>query len=92
MDRRKFLRLVPAAIVATIIVPELITNKEEVKYIAGVDPAIGMDSFIVMKSRRKGYTWLQQAEWQFNKDWHKQMEIEWMKYNRTMINIQSYIK
>jgi hypothetical protein len=61
-------------------------------YFIGCDPATGQSSIVVMKARRKGYTWIQQAEWQFHKDWKKQMEIEWMKYNCSMINIQSYIK
>ena len=82
MDRRKFLQIIPAGIAAAVIAPKLLIPKEPVK-ITPMQVYKPKDySFVVAKSRRIGFSWVQHAEWQFAKDWERQQAMLALQYGR----------
>jgi hypothetical protein len=95
MDRRHFLKLTPAVVLAGIVAPKLLIPKEGNKYFIGYDPATNNSiSVIACKSRRKGMTWIQQAEWQFHKDWQRDQERQFTMYisRQGMIDFDKVLK
>lgn len=93
MDRRKFLQLIPPAIVAVVVAPKLLIQKETVKLLPLQEyKPRNLNSIIVYKSRQTGFSWISKAELDFVEDWKKQREIAWMQYNYSMIKNLSYIK